>query len=410
MPKFRRSSAKRAVQTFALLVALLGGVVIGANSPFANADTAIDDTEAWSTFEQVWQILMDEYVDPESLDPETLMYGAITGMVEAVGDTGHTRFVDPDVAALSDTDLEGEYIGIGITIDSTEARPVVAGVFEGSPAEEAGIEIGDVIREVNGIDVFGMRTEEVNEAFQSPIDEPVTLVLQRDAEEPFEVNVLREAIDIDEVSWWMIDGNVAHISFTSFVQGSAAEVETAVDEAIAAGAEYFILDLRYNGGGLISEMLNVAALFLPTGTPIQNLEYRDGTTERLTVRNGTEFDYPMVILTNRSTGSAAEVTTAAINEAGVATVIGEVTSGTGTGLANQEFEDGSHLSYGVVLWTTPSGESIWKIGYEPDIDVELENAIDRVIPVDGDSTTRSRIDAGSDLQLQAALGFLLDDD
>jgi len=410
MPRFRRSGAKRAVQTIALLFALLFGGIIGANSPFANADTAIDDTEAWSTFEQVWQILMDEYVDPESLDPEALMYGAITGMVEAVGDTGHTRFIDPEVAALSDTDLEGEYIGIGITIDSTNARPVVAGVFEGSPADAAGIEIGDVIREVNGIDVFGMRTEEVNEAFQSPIDEPVELVLQRGDEEPVEVSILREAIEIDEVTWWMIDDNVAHISFTSFVEGSAAEVEKAVDEAIDAGAEYFILDLRYNGGGLITELLDVVALFLPTGTPVQNLEYRDGTTERLTVRNGTEFEYPMVILTNRSTGSAAEVTTAAINEAGVATVIGEVTSGTGTGLANQEFEDGSHLSYGVVLWTTPSGESIWKVGYEPDIDVELDNVIDRVVPEDGNSTTSTEIDSGADLQLQAALDFLLGDD
>jgi carboxyl-terminal processing protease len=397
------------VQSIALAGTLIVGIVIGSTSPFAGADTNIDDTEAWETFEQVWSVLMDRYVDPDSLDPDALIYGAIEGMVEAVGDTGHTRYTNPQNAALQDTDLVGEYVGIGISIDSTQARPVIAEVFPNSPAEEAGIERGDVIREVNGIDVFGMRTIELNQAFLTASDAPVELVLQRGGDEPFEVELFRAVIELDPVRWWMIDGNIAHILYTGFVRDSAAELEDAVDEAIDAGAEYFILDLRNNGGGLIEELVDVVSIFLPTGTPIQQLEDREGNRQTITVRNGAEFDFPMVILTNRGTGSAAEVTTAAINEAGVATVIGEVTSGTGTGLANVDFDDGSHLSYAVVLWFTPSGESIWKIGYEPDISVELASGLDRVQPVDGDEATMSEIESGQDTQLQSAIQFLLDE-
>jgi carboxyl-terminal processing protease len=403
----RRPGVRRALHSTALLLTLIVGMVLGANSPFAGADTNIDDTEAWNTFEQVWDILMDQYVDPESLDPDTLIYGAISGMVEAVGDTGHTRFTNPDDAARQDTDLQGEYVGVGISIDTSLARPFIASVFPNSPAEEAGVRAGDMIREANGIDLFGMRSEDLNQAFLTDEGEPIVLLLQRGDGEPFEVELFRAVIEIDPVSWWMIDGNIAHILYTSFVEGSADEVAQAVQEAIDEGAEYFILDLRNNGGGRITELVKTASIFLPTGTPIQRLEYRDGTTETLTVRNGHDFAYPMVILTNRGTASASEVTTAAINQARVATVIGEVTSGTGTGLANQDFEDGSHLSYAVVLWLTPNGESIWKVGYQPDIEVELGSSLDRVTPQQGEDATRSSIDAGNDTQLQTAIQFLL---
>lgn len=402
----RTHGPRRALQSVLLTFTLVGGIIIGANSPFAGADTNIDDTEAWATFQEVWQILMDQYVEPDSLDPEALIYGAIGGMVEAVGDTNHTRFTDPTTAEMQDTDLQGEYVGVGISIDYSQARPVIVEVFGGSPAEEAGVEAGDVIYEVNGIDVYGLRAEDASDAFLTDSDDPVVLVLQRE-DERFEVELYRAVVDIDEVKWWMIGDNIAHISFSSFVRGSSSEVEEAVDEAIDAGAEMFILDLRNNGGGLITELLKVVSIFLPTGTPVQNLEYRDGSTETLTVRNGNDFAYPLVILTNRGTGSAAEVTTAAINEAGVATVIGEITSGTGTGLANADFDDGSHLSYAVVLWTTPNGDSIWKVGYAPDIEVELAQGIDRVAPIDGDAVTIDEIDATLDLQLQAAIAFLL---
>jgi carboxyl-terminal processing protease len=403
----RRPGVRRAIQSTALLVTLLVGMVIGANSPFVGADTNIDDTEAWATFEQVWDLLMDQYVAPDTIDPEALIYGAISGMVEAVGDTGHTRFTNPTDAARQDTDLQGEYVGVGISIDTTLARPFISSVFPNSPAEEAGVRAGDMIREVNGIDVFGMRTEDLNTAFLTDDDQPVVLLLQRGDDAPFEVELSRAVIEIDPVHWWMIDGNIAHIQYSTFIEDSADQVREAVDEAIEEGAEYFILDLRNNGGGRIGELLKTVAIFLPTGTPIQQLEYRDGTTETLTVRNGNTFEYPLVILTNRGTASASEVTTAAINEAGVATVVGEVTSGTGTGLASADFEDGSHLNYAVVLWRTPSGESIWKVGYEPDIEVELASSLDRVTPVEGEDASRDDIDDGADTQLQTAVMVLL---
>ncbi|MEZ4497112.1 MAG: S41 family peptidase [Thermomicrobiales bacterium] len=405
LPRPSRSGSRRGWHTVALVATLLIGMVIGANSPFAGADTNIDDTEAWVTFQEVWDTLWNQYVEPDTLDAETLIYGAIAGMVEAVGDTGHTSFTDPTEAALQDTSLRGEYVGIGISIDSTGARPVIVDVFEGSPAEQAGIEIGDVIREVNGIDVYGMRSEEVGSAFLTEDGEPVQLVLQR-GDDLFDLELYREAIDIDEVKWWMIGDNIAQISYSSFVTGSADELAIAVDEAIDRRGTVHSRSARQRRW-TCNEMLDVVGIFAPSGTPVQKIQYRNGSTEMLTVRNGNHFDFPLVILTSRSTASAAEVTTASLNEAGVATVIGEVTAGTGTGLDSVGFEDGSQLRYATVLWMTPSGESIWKVGYQPDFEVELDSGIDRIQPEDGGSMTLAEVEETRDAQLQAAIAFLL---
>jgi len=401
----QRAGRRISLMTTATLI-FVAGIVVGGGAPFAGADNSPEKTEAYATFEQVWEMIQEEYVDPGSIDENALIYGATTGMVAAVGDTGHTVFIDPQRAATMDVDLSGDYVGIGVEFDFYGALPRVVMVMENSPAEEAGLEPGDVVSEIDGVDIWAMPTEEVSNLFTGDEGEAISLTIDREGERAFTVRLKRTRIEIDPVRWWMIGDSIAQLQLYEFTTGSAAQLSQAIDEAKAAGAESFILDLRNNGGGLLDELEAVAGLFLPTGTPIYQQEDRDGNRSTIYVEDGTEFDHPLVVLVNRGTASSAEITAAAISEAGVGTTVGETTYGTGTGLAIHTFEDGSVLFIGVVLWLTPSGEQIWKVGYEPDVQVRLFDPIDRVWPRDGDHLTLDALDASNDTQLQRAVRLL----
>lgn len=404
----RRPAGVRVLLIVALCLTFVSGIVVGSSARFAEADTPLENVEAFRTFEEVWNLILEQYVDPASVDPDTLIYGAIRGMVEAVGDTGHTGFINPEEAAARDVDLQGEYVGVGVEFDYAAAFPLIIDVFPNSPAEAAGLQRGDIVRAVDGVDLYSLRDDEIGPYFLGAAGEPITLTILRGDGPAFDVELTREVIEVDPVQWWMIEGNVAHVRYRGFTDGSAIQLREAIDEAIAAGAESFILDLRNNGGGLLNELVRVVAIFLPTGTPIFQDVDREGRRTMTRVRNGSDFDYPLVVLTNRRTASSAEITAGAISEAGVGVTLGDTTYGTGTGLASIDFDDGSHLSLGVVLWQTPSGRNIWKVGLPPDVPVEMLDLLRIVRPNEGSTLTRAELDAGPDIQLQAAVSLLLD--
>lgn len=409
MDRFRRMKQRegRRLSLVALVtLTFLAGWVAGGGAPFAGADNSLQNSEAYQTFEEAWSIIQENYVDPGSINENDLIYGATRGMVEAVGDTGHTVFIDPTRAAMMDVDLSGEYIGIGVQFDYNGTFPRVIMVLPDSPAEEAGILPGDLVAAIDGVDTWGMSSEELGEALPTGEGDTVRLTIERDQQRSFRVRLELREIEIDPVHWWMVDGTIAHLYLYEFTTGAAEELGVAIDEAAAAGAESFILDLRNNGGGLIDELEHVAALFMPTGTAIYQQEDRNGNRDTILVEGGTEFDYPLVVLVNRGTASSAEIIAAALSEAGIGTTVGETTYGTGTGLYIHTFEDGSVLFLGVVLWRTPSGEQIWKVGYEPEVTVRLYDLIDRIVPVDGESLDQDGLEAGNDTQLEAAVDIL----
>ncbi|MGH2551604.1 MAG: S41 family peptidase, partial [Thermomicrobiales bacterium] len=205
---------------------------------------------------------------------------------------------------------------------------------------------------------------------------------------------------------WMIDGHIAQIRFSQFTQEAGDELRGVIKDAEAAGATQFILDLRDNSGGLLTEALNVGGAFLPTGTVMMQTQDRKGNLSDMTVTDGTEFEYPLVVLINDGTASAGEITAAAISEAGVGTTVGTTTFGTGTILSSYPLDDGSLLILGTQLWLTPSGKSVWKIGLDPQIPVELSDATKRVRPVNGETMTSAQLSASGDTQLQKGVALL----
>lgn len=403
-----RRASKRASLVVVLLVVFISGIALGRGGfSHAGADSTFENSPAYQSMVEAWDLIHSQYVDPESLDDEKLIHAATAGMVEAVGDTGHTTFLDPLQVQTSDPTLSGQYVGIGVEFDFSGLLPRVLTTLDGGPAEAAGILPGDVVTKVDGKRLDGLSNSDISTLIRGEEGTDVTLTIRRADQADFDVTLTRAKVTVDPVTWWMIGDSVAQIRLAEFSQQASKELRKAISDAEAAGATAFILDLRNNSGGLVTEAQSVGGAFLPEGSTMFQVEDRDGNKSNMTVTDGTDFAYPLVVLINQGTASAGEITAAAISEAGVGTTIGETTFGTGTVLSSYPLDDGSLLVLGTQLWLTPSGKSAWKVGVDPEIPVALPSASDRVRPVDGESLTVEQLQKSNDTQLQKGYEVLM---
>src|SRR3712207_2811455 len=260
-----RSTAKahgrrRTVAWVLALVVLLVATALGSylygrsQSP---ATLGEEDRDSLALYAQALDIVRDDYVDQEAVDPEKQTYAAIEGMLDSLGDEGHTRFLTPEEREQNHEGLSGTYVGIGVQLEDKEDEVLVAAPIEGSPAEEAGIESGDVVVAVDGESVRGEDISEVVQKVKGPEGSQVRLTVLRDGEERV-FDLERAVIEVPVVSWARItDTDVALVRLASFTNDSAKEVREAFQEAQAAGARRFILDLRDNPGGRLEDRKSV---------------------------------------------------------------------------------------------------------------------------------------------------------
>ena len=331
--------------------------------------------EHFGIFWEAWDLVARHYVQPQEVDPKELTYGAIQGMLESLGDEGHTRFLAPDERTRWQESLSGYFVGIGIEIALREGRPVVLAPIPNSPAEAAGIRAGDIIMAVEGRDTAGINFEELARQLRGLEGTTVSLTIRHaDADAPIDLTIERRRIDVPSVTWTMVPGTaIAHVRLSQFAEGTHAEIVTALREAKQAGARGLILDLRNNPGGLLREAVNTASEFLTGGTVLL-VESRDGTRRPERDRNGSRgeaTDLPLVVLVNEGSASSAEIVAGALKENSRAPVLGERTAGTGTVLSTYELSDGSAILLGTSLWLTPNGNLIKQHGITPDVPVAL---------------------------------------
>lgn len=416
-PRSRAPHRKAAIRLL-LIVAVAGTFLAGmlageiTGSPATGASSSLVDAPGFATLQSVWDLIHDEFVDPESIDDQTLLYGAARGMVDSLGDPGHSTFLDPDEAKAFRAALSGELIGLGISIEFQDGEPVVVAPIKDSPAEKAGILPSDVIVEIDGIPTLGMTDAEVSLHLRGEAGTPVTLTIERAGEtDLLEITVVRERIDLDPVSWAFLPGDIALVQLHEFSSGSGQELAAALRDATAGGAtKGIVLDLRNNPGGLVNEAITVASQFMPEGTTIYLQQERGGQPEPVnTIGNdGAALETPVVVLVNRASASAAEIVAASLQDNGRAELVGERTYGTGTVVSTFDLDGGSALALGTAFWKTPDGELVWKIGLEPDVAVRLPSSVDIIdLSEDGERLTTSQLDASADVQLQAAVNVLV---
>ena len=342
-------------------------------SPTAAAGPTAGDGDHFALIAEAWDLLHEQYVGKDTLDDRELAYGAIDGLTEAVGDTGHTLFMSPEERAARSDALSGSYVGIGVQVgESASGLPEVLGVFRDSPADEAGLVPGDVIVGVDGRSTAGRTLDDVIEWIRGEAGTPVELTV-RDGESGPErtIRMVRADVEIDAVSWTIVPGSTTgFLRIEQFSNGVADSVVTALDELRAAGADRLILDLRGNPGGYVGEAVGTASQFLASGTVFIERNAQGEEKANEATPGGRWTDLPLVVLVDEGSASASEIVSGALQDHGRATVIGATTFGTGTVLGEFALSDGSALRIGTVEWLTPDGRRIWHEGIEPDIAVD----------------------------------------
>ncbi len=361
-----------------------------------------EDRKSLALFAEALDRVRDDYVDREAIDPKKQTYGAIEGMLDTLGDEGHTRFLTPEERERNRKSLSGTYVGIGVTLESEDEEIVVVSSVEGSPADEAGMESGDVVVAVDGESVREEDLSEVVEKIRGPEGSEVELTVLRDDEERV-FDLERAEIETPVASWVLIPGSdVAQVHLTSFTNDSAEKLWQAFEEARTAGARRFILDLRNNPGGDLDQAEKMAGYFLEPGNVIYIRRDASGEREEIKVEPGEDSTgVPIVVLVNEGSASSSEILAGALRDNDRATVIGETTFGTGTVLSEFTLRDGSAILLGVAEWLTPDGDFIRETGIVPEEKVELGEDAEPLTPGEARALSREEI-LERDAQLKRA--------
>lgn len=305
----------------------------------------------------------------EDVDDAALTEGAYKGILAALDDPYSTYYTQDEYEKFQ-IDTSGNYAGIGalLTKDlSTDVVSVVS-VYEGSPAERAGLQAGDVIVSADGVKAESKDLDAFVSGIRGEEGSVVTLVYERNGEQKT-VDITRAQVDVPSVTYKMLDGGIAYIEIGEFSQNTKDQFDTAVADLTAQGMRAMIIDLRYNGGGLVDSVTEILDEILPEGTTVY---MEDKRGKRTTYRSDGEhfMAMPIAVLTSQHTASAAEIFAGAIRDFDYGTLIGTRTYGKGIVQTTYPLSDGSAVKLTMATYYTPSGECIHKKGIEPDIELE----------------------------------------
>jgi carboxyl-terminal processing protease len=357
--------------------------------------------DAWNTIEK-------NYVDRSAVSNTPLAYGAITGMVNALGDTGHSRFMSPQAVQSENSYTSGQFEGIGAEVQTKDNQTVIVAPIPGSPAEKAGVEPGDIIVKVDGGDVSGLPLESVVNKILGPAGTQVQITLQNPTtKQNRTLTITRARISVQNVSWNLIPGtSIADVQIAGFSSGVTSQLKAAITAIQAQGATGLILDLRNNPGGLLNESVSLASQFLKSGVVLQEKDAQGKINNVNVQHGGTATDIPMVVLINQGTASAAEIVSGALQDSQRATLVGETTFGTGTVLDTFSLPDNSALLLATREWLTPKGRVIWHKGIQPDQTVSLPPNAAPLYAYQIKNLTAADVQATQDTQFLQALKIL----
>jgi carboxyl-terminal processing protease len=344
-----------------------------------DGEAAQDEGEInFDTLDEIIDVLESEYVDRETIDRQLLYEAAIQGMLDSLADTG-TFYIDPNAYRLS-VGPSGSFDGIGATVQQQNSEIIIVRPFEGSPAEAAGIQSGDVILSVDGDSTAGWTVDETVLRIRGPKGSQVTLVVRHLDGTEEELTITRDEIKVDSTSTSPPGGtltdaagnaaeDIGYLRIMEFTANTPQEVETVLNQFAQEGKDGLILDLRANPGGLLQETVDTADLFLDDGTILIEVDRNDEEFHHNATAGGAGLDIPVVILMDEYSASGSEVLAAALKDNGRAIVVGETSFGKGTVNVSQELSDGGAVFITIRHWLTPNGVQIDTVGITPDIEV-----------------------------------------
>jgi len=365
----------RALRTALVVILVSLGFLAGYFAGWeVNGDNVVkltpDELDAASEAGQLTQRIIEELQGRyyREVDPGALSQKSVDGMLESLDDP-YTVYLDPKEKQLLEEQTKGEYSGIGASLQKKDGGLMITGVFDGSPAKEAGLGPGDVIVAVDGKSTKGEALEASVSRIKGKAGTKVTLtVRKKGTDEETDVTLTRKTIPIPQTRSKMLtagDDDVGYVQLYEFAGGAGDDVRDEVDKLEKKGADWVILDLRYNGGGLLSEAVDVTGVF-QRGEVVST----KGLNSPLEVFASDETpatDLPVIVLTNGYTASASEIVTGALKDEDRATVIGARTFGKGVVQSIIPLGNGAALKLTTANYYTPDGTNIDKKGIAPDV-------------------------------------------
>lgn len=367
----------------------------------------------FSLFWTVWDKLSQDYYDKSKLDSQKMLNGAISGMIQSLGDP-YTVYLPKIQNNNFKEGLAGQFSGIGAELGLKDKDIIVIAPLNGSPAEKAGIKPGDTIVKVDKEEVLGWTLQQAVAKIRGEKGTPVTLtLLHKDATSSAEITIVRDIITIKSVDGWVkpwkiengrwkVDeeckncAEIAYVQLSQFGDATNQDWTNLINKlnlqiSQNKNVKGLVLDLRNNPGGYLTDAVFIASEFLKQGQPVVIEDKGEKGQKTLSVsRKGTLYDTPLVVLMNKGSASASEIVAAALKDNDRAILVGDVSFGKGTIQQAEDLGDGAGLHVTIAKWLTPKGIWINNEGLKPDIQVALEPK-----------------DPTRDIQLEKAVGKLI---
>lgn len=401
LKKFSKLSKIFGLILFALVFYFTGYVVGHKNLVFeTNYKPKITNMELgkpkevdFSIYWRAWNLVQERYAG--STDTKKQIYGAISGMVDAVGDP-YTVFMEPSTIKSFMEDLSGEIQGIGAEISTKDKQIIVVSPLSGSPAERSGLKPSDAILAIDSKPTEGLSVEEAVAKIRGKAGTTVILTIMREGwDKAQEISIKREKITVKSVEWQMKDDvaygdqPVAYIKVSQFGDDTARLMEQAAQDIKNKNTKSVILDLRRNPGGYLDSAVQMIGIFADKGTvAVKEKDKSNAIQEEKTQQDPILKDIKLIVLIDEGSASASEIVAGALQDLGLARLVGEKTFGKGSVQALEDLGDGASLKITIAEWLTPKDRVINHQGVEPDIKIGL---------------TEDDIKAGRDPQLDKAM-------
>jgi len=346
----------------------------------------------FSLFWDAWRVLEEKFFDPAKINAKTMVYGAISGMVNSLKDP-YTIYMPPEEAKIFKEDVAGEFQGVGMEIGIRKGELTVIAPLEGTPAQRAGLRAGDKIIKIDDTYTADLTTDEAVKLIRGPKDTKVVLTIFREGwSQSKEFEITRDVIEVPSLKWEMKNDNIAYLRLYQFSEIATPAFRQAVAQILSSPAQKMILDLRDNPGGYLEVAQDIAGWFLPQGqvVTIEDFGGKEENKEYLSQGSGQLSSYPLVVLINQGSASGSEILAGALRDNRGVQLIGAQSFGKGSVQTLEELKQGS-LKITVAKWLTPNGTLIDGEGLKPDVTVEI---------------TEKDYDEGKDPQLDKAIEII----
>ncbi|MBO9597010.1 MAG: S41 family peptidase [Cohnella sp.] len=321
---------------------------------------------------KAYELIRNRFLSPA--DRERILDGAIHGMVESLNDP-YSEYKSKTEAESESDELQGAFTGIGANLSVAEGAVVVESIFKGSPAERAGLLPNDILLSVNGESLQGLTLSEAVAKIRGPKGTKAKLSVKREGiADPIDLELVRDRIDRVTVYSEFPEEGIGYLAIRNLNADTASKVAEEMAGLEKGGLQALVIDLRDNPGGMVQIAELIASQFIPVGKPIAQYGYKDGTSQTIVVKEGPSQPkpYPIIVLVNKETASAAELLAGALKASAGASLIGERTYGKGLVQISfdKELEDGSMIKLTVSKWMLPDGTWINGTGISPDTEVK----------------------------------------